>query len=80
MRLRSLFWALALAGGFIYLTSKADWSLRRVFQPIQKTGRQWSELEVARTAAFGAELSRVLMQLELKRLVRRLPGNFYERR
>jgi DNA processing protein len=27
-----------------------------------------------------ADLSRTLMQLELKRLVRRLPGNFYERR
>ena len=27
-----------------------------------------------------ADLSRALMQLELKRLVRRLPGNFYERR
>ena len=26
------------------------------------------------------ELSRVLMHLEMKRLVRRLPGNFYERR
>jgi S1-C subfamily serine protease len=55
MRLRSLFWALALAAGFIYLTSKADWSLRRVFQPIQKTGREWSEPEVARTATFGAD-------------------------
>ncbi|HUR55394.1 MAG TPA: DNA-processing protein DprA [Gemmataceae bacterium] len=27
-----------------------------------------------------SELSRVLMQLEMKRLVRKLPGNFYERR
>ncbi len=27
-----------------------------------------------------AELSRTLMQLELKKVVRRLPGNFYERR
>jgi DNA processing protein len=26
------------------------------------------------------ELSRTLMQLELKRVLRRLPGNFYERR
>jgi DNA processing protein len=37
--------------------------------------------ELARESGLGsAELSRVLMQLELKRLVRRLPGNFYERR
>jgi DNA processing protein len=27
-----------------------------------------------------AELSRVLMQLEMKKVVRRVPGNFYERR
>ncbi len=37
--------------------------------------------ELARDGGVGAgELARVLMQLELKRLVRRLPGNFYERR
>ena len=37
--------------------------------------------ELAREAGLGvSELSRVLMQLEMKRLVRRLPGNFYERR
>jgi DNA processing protein len=27
-----------------------------------------------------AELSRLLMQLEIKKVVRRMPGNFYERR
>jgi DNA processing protein len=37
--------------------------------------------ELGRDAGLGAgELAKVLMQLELKRLVRRLPGNFYERR
>lgn len=36
--------------------------------------------ELAREGALGiAELARVLMHLEMKRLVRRLPGNFYER-
>ncbi|HEX4607290.1 MAG TPA: DNA-processing protein DprA [Urbifossiella sp.] len=37
--------------------------------------------ELAREAGVGSgELARVLMQLELKRLIRRLPGNYYERR
>lgn len=37
--------------------------------------------ELAREAGLPiGELSRVLTQLELKRVVRRLPGNFYERR
>ncbi len=37
--------------------------------------------ELSREAGVGAgELAKVLMQLELKRLVRRLPGGFYERR
>jgi len=55
MRFRSIFWALALVGGFIYLTSKADWSVRQIFQPLQRTGRLWSAPEVARTATFGAD-------------------------
>ena len=37
--------------------------------------------ELSRDAGLAvADLSRVLMQLEVKRLVRRLPGNYYERR
>src|SRR5579864_2923904 len=55
MRLRSIFWAMALAAGFVYLTSRADWSLRTLFQPVRNTGRQWSAPEVARTASYGAD-------------------------
>jgi DNA processing protein len=37
--------------------------------------------ELARTSGLAvSDLSRALTQLEIKRLVRRLPGNFYERR
>jgi DNA processing protein len=37
--------------------------------------------ELSRDTGLGAgELAKALMQLELKRLVRRLPGNYYERR
>ena len=54
--------------------------------PIQQ--KVWDRLttrrhadELARDTGLGvADLSRTMMQLELKRLVRRLPGNFYERR
>src|SRR6266850_1826391 len=55
MRIRPILWALALVGGFVYLTSKADWSVRQIFQPLQRTGRLWSAPEVARTATFGAD-------------------------
>ena len=55
MRLRSIFWAIALAACFVYLTSRADWSLRQLFQPVQNTGRLWSAPEVARTASYGAD-------------------------
>ena len=55
MRLRSIFWAMAMAAGFVYLTSRADWSLRTLFQPVRNTGRQWSAPEVARTASYGAD-------------------------
>jgi S1-C subfamily serine protease len=46
---------LALVAAFVYLTSKANWSVRQLFQPVQNTGRQWSTPEVARTASFGAD-------------------------
>src|SRR5882724_6408069 len=55
MRLRPILWALAMVAGFVYLTSKADWSVKRIFQPIERTGRLWSAPEVARTATFGAD-------------------------
>ncbi len=55
MRSRSILWGLALAAGFIYVTSRGNWSLRQIFQPIQNTGRQWSEPQVARTSSFGAD-------------------------
>ncbi|MFO0800213.1 MAG: DNA-processing protein DprA [Gemmataceae bacterium] len=54
--------------------------------PTQQT--LWDQLaskrhadELSRDTGLGAgELAKTLMQLELKRLVRRLPGNYYERR
>jgi DNA processing protein len=44
------------------------------------TGKRHAD-ELARDLTLSpGELSRTLMQLELKKLVRRLPGNFYEQR
>src|SRR5438477_3153597 len=55
MRLRPIVWALALVAGFVYITSKPDLSLRKIFQPIRMTGKLWSAPEIARTATFGAD-------------------------
>ena len=55
MRIRPLLWALALVAGFVYITSRADWSVRQIFQPLQRTGRIWTAPEIARTATFGAD-------------------------
>src|SRR6266571_9295246 len=55
MRLRPILWALALVAGFVYITSNADWSVRRILRPIQTTGRLWSAPGVARTASFGSD-------------------------
>jgi DNA processing protein len=51
---------------------------RRVFD-LLSSRRHGDELAREAGLAVG-DLSRVLMQLEMKRLARRLPGNFYERR
>jgi S1-C subfamily serine protease len=48
-------WAVALAGGFVYITSKADWNLRRALLPVQRTGHLWAEPEVVHTSTFGAD-------------------------
>ena len=51
---------------------------QRVFDAL--AGKRHAD-ELTRDLSLGvSELSRVLMQLEMKRLVRKLPGNFYERR
>jgi len=55
MRLRPLFWAAMLVAGFVYVTSVSNFSLRRVFQPLQKTGQLWTDPQVARTAGFSSD-------------------------
>jgi S1-C subfamily serine protease len=55
MRLRPILWAIILVAGFVYLTSVADWRLSTLLEPAGKTGRLWSEPEVARTAALSED-------------------------
>jgi DNA processing protein len=54
-------------------------SVQQQLWDLHATRRHGDELAREAGLAVG-DLSRALMQLELKRLVRRLPGNFYERR
>ena len=55
MRLRPLLLAAFLVGGFWYMTSVAHWNVRRIFQPLEQTGRLWAEPDQAHTAGFSAE-------------------------
>jgi DNA processing protein len=55
-----------------------DLTQQRVFDALA-TKRHADEL-VRELSLSAGDLSRTLMQLELKKVVRRLPGNFYERR
>ena len=55
-----------------------DAAQQRVFDALA-TKRHADEL-VRELSLSAGDLSRTLMQLELKKVVRRLPGNFYERR
>ncbi|MGH9719874.1 MAG: S1C family serine protease [Bryobacteraceae bacterium] len=50
--MRPVILALALVAGFIYVTSVSDFKLSRL---LPKSGRLWTEPEVARTASFGSD-------------------------
>jgi S1-C subfamily serine protease len=41
--LRPFLWAVAMAAGFIYVTSLARWDIGRFLRPIAPSGRLWSE-------------------------------------
>ena len=55
-----------------------DAAQQRVYDAL--SAKRHADELVRELGAPAGELSRVLMQLELKKVVRRLPGNFYERR
>jgi putative serine protease PepD len=55
MKMRPVLGAIILVAGFVYFTSVADWYPGRWFHPIAKTGKLWSEPEVARTAGYSVD-------------------------
>ena len=50
MRMRTVLLAAILAGGFVLLTSVGNWKLRDLINPIEKTGKLWTEPDVAHSA------------------------------
>jgi S1-C subfamily serine protease len=52
MSIRTLFWAFALAFGFIWVTSHSNWSVRRLTAPLLRTGVSWYEPKPVHGAAL----------------------------
>src|SRR5947209_1160810 len=52
MRSRTLALALLLTAAFVYLTARADWSLRKVGQPLFRAGLHWSEPQTVKSAGL----------------------------
>lgn len=55
MRLRPFILTALLVGGFLYVTTVADWNVGRFFQPLGKPGQLWSAPEVARSAGLSSD-------------------------
>jgi S1-C subfamily serine protease len=52
VNIRALFWAFALAFGFIWATSHSNWSVRRLTAPLLRTGVSWYEPSPVHGAAL----------------------------
>jgi len=55
MRPRQLVLTLILVAGFWFVTSKGDWTLKQVLQPISASGRLWSEPVTAHGSTFSTD-------------------------
>jgi S1-C subfamily serine protease len=55
MRPRPLVFTLLLVGAFWFLTSRADWSLRRLAHPLSTSGKLWSEPVTAHGSVFSPD-------------------------
>jgi S1-C subfamily serine protease len=53
--LRTFLWAALLAGGFIFVTSMANWDVGQVLRPVRSAGRMWSEPAAAAGAGFSTD-------------------------
>lgn len=52
MRLRSLIWTLLLVAAFWFVTTRGNWNVRNLVQPISSRGRLWSEPVTAHGSGF----------------------------
>src|SRR5581483_7476651 len=52
MRPRTLLFTLLIVGGFWFVTSRANWDLRRVVRPFSTSGKLWSDPVTAHGAGF----------------------------
>jgi S1-C subfamily serine protease len=50
--MRTLFWAFALAFGFVWVTSHSSWSVRKLTAPLLRTGVSWYEPSPVRGAGL----------------------------
>ncbi len=55
MRSRIILWAFALTLGFVWLTARANWSLRSVTAPLFRAGLKWSEPQTVRSAGLSPD-------------------------
>lgn len=55
MKPRALILTLLLAGGFWFVTNKADWTLRGLMRPLSANSMLWSEPVTAHGAGFAAD-------------------------
>ena len=55
MRTRTLILSLCLTTALCLLTSRGEWTLRTIGQPLASNARLWSQPVTARGATFGAD-------------------------
>jgi S1-C subfamily serine protease len=55
LRSRIILWAFALTLGFVWLTARANWSLRSVTAPLFRAGLKWSEPQTVRGAGLSPD-------------------------
>lgn len=55
MRARAFLWSFILIFGFLWLTSRANWSARSLAAPLFRSGLKWSEPAIVHGAGLGAD-------------------------
>jgi S1-C subfamily serine protease len=72
MRMRPFIWAAALVGGFWYVTSVAQWSPGKLWQPIRQAERLWMAPNAAQSAGFSTDENN---NIEIYKLARPATAN-----